>query len=183
MKTTLTLLLSILFIAFTYAQDVNDNVRFIPQSEVPKVVLERQETLFPTNFISEWQVQEIDGMQNSSNIRYIAKFEEDGRPGFSASYLPNGELIFNSEFTPSEILPTSIRLKINGDYKDYALHAAEFITFYNPKREIYMVKLLDGTRMQYAFYNTIGNKIEKDNLPDRNTLLDEIGPKMKTEML
>lgn len=59
MKSTFTLLLSILFIAFKYAQDVNDTVRLIPQSEIPKAVLESQETLFSTNFISEWQVQEM----------------------------------------------------------------------------------------------------------------------------
>ncbi len=171
MRNIFTLLLSILFIAFTYAQDVNDNVRFIPQSEVPKAVLERQEALFPTNFISEWQVQEIDGMQNASNIRYIAKFEEDGRPGFSASYLPNGMLIFNSEFTPSEIIPSSVRLKVTSDYKDYTVHATEFITFYNPKREIYMIKLLDEYRMRYAFYNTIGNEIHKEELPVEILLL------------
>ncbi len=171
MRNTFTILLSIILTATVYSQDVNDNVRFIPQSEVPKLVLERQDALFPTNFISEWQVQELDGMQNASNIRYIAKFEEDGRPGFSASYLPTGELIFNSEFTPSEILPSSVRLKVTRDYKDYIVHAAEFITFYNPKREIYMVKLLDEFRMKYAFYNTIGNEIHKENLPVEMLLL------------
>lgn len=171
MRNTFTLFLSIILTATFYAQDVNDNVRFIPQSEVPKVVLDRQNALFPTNFVSEWQVQEMDGMQNASNIRYIAKFEEDGRPGFSASYLPNGILIFNSEFMPSEIIPAEVRLKVERDYKDYTIRNADFITLYSPKREIYMVKLLEDINLQYAFYDTIGNEIPKDTLPVEILLL------------
>jgi len=164
-------LFGILLTTLIYAQDVNDNTRFVPQSEVPQLVLDRQHALFPSNFVSEWQVQEMDGMQNARNIRYIAKFEEDGRPGFSASYLPNGILIFNSEFMPSEIIPAEVRLKVTSDYKDYSVHAAEFITFYNPKREIYLIKLLDEYRMKYAFYNTIGNEIPKEDLPGEILLL------------
>ncbi|PHR13054.1 MAG: hypothetical protein COA40_05955 [Aequorivita sp.] len=171
MRKIFTLLLSIIFTTFVNSQDVNDNVRFIPQSQVPQSVLDRQEELFPTNFISEWQVQEMDGMQDAQNIRYIAKFEEDGRPGFSASYLPNGILIFNSEFMPSEIIPAEVRLKVDSDYKDYTIRHADFITFYNPKREIYMIKLLDDINVRYAFYNTAGNKIPKDSLPEEIVLL------------
>ena len=171
MRKIFTLLLSIIFTTFVNSQDVNDNVRFIPQSQVPQSVLDRQEELFPTNFISEWQVQEMDGMQDAQNIRYIAKFEEDGRPGFSASYLPNGILIFNSEFMPSEIIPAEVRLKVDSDYKDYTIRHADFITFYNPKREIYMIKLLDDINVRYAFYNTAGNKIPKDSLPEEIELL------------
>ena len=165
MRNIFTLLLSIIFTTVVTSQDVNDNIRFIPQSQVPQHVLDRQETLFPTNFVSEWRVQEMDGMQDAPNLRYIAKFEDDGRPGFSASYLPSGVLIFNSEFMPSEIIPAKVRLKIDKDYKDYSIRHAEFITFYNPKREIYMVKLLKDIGVQYVFYNTAGNEIPKDSLP------------------
>jgi hypothetical protein len=171
MRNIFTLLISILISIGIYAQDVNDNVRYIPESQVPQSVLDRQGELFPTNFVSEWQVQEMDGMQDTQNIRYIAKFEEDGRPGFSASYLPNGILIFNSEFMPSEIIPSEVRLKVDKDYKDYTIRHADFITFYNPKREIYMVKLLDDINVQYAFYNTAGNKIPKESLPEEILLL------------
>lgn len=171
MRNIFTLLISILISIGIYAQDVNDNVRYIPESQVPQSVLDRQGELFPTNFVSEWQVQEMDGMQDAQNIRYIAKFEEDGRPGFSASYLPNGILIFNSEFMPSEIIPSEVRLKVDKDYKDYTIRHADFITFYNPKREIYMVKLLDDINVQYVFYNTAGNKIPKESLPEEILLL------------
>ncbi|QQX75920.1 MULTISPECIES: hypothetical protein [Aequorivita] len=171
MRNIFSLLISILISIGIYAQDVNDNVRYIPESQVPPPVLDRQGELFPTNFVSEWQVQEMDGMQDAQNIRYIAKFEEDGRPGFSASYLPNGILIFNSEFMPSEIIPAKVRLKVEGDYKDYTIRHADFITFYNPKREIYMIKLLDDINVRYAFYNTAGNKIPKDSLPQEIVLL------------
>ncbi len=165
------LVFSLLICFITYSQDVNNNVHYVAQSEVPQPVLDRQEALFPTNFVSEWQVQEMDGMQNAENIRYIAKFEEDGRPGFSASYLPNGMLIFNSEFMPSEIIPAKVRLKIDSDYKDYTIRHADFITFYNPKREIYMIKLLDEINVNYVFYNTAGNKVPKDSLPEEILLL------------
>ena len=165
------LLLSFLISTITYSQDVNNNVRYIPESQVPQSVLDRQGELFPTNFVSEWQVQEMDGMQDAQNIGYIAKFEEDGRPGFSASHLPNGILIFNSEFMPSEIIPAEVRLKVDKDYKDYTIRHADFITFYNPKREIYMIKLLDDINVMYAFYNTAGNEIPKDSLPAEILLL------------
>ena len=171
MRNIFTLLISILISIGIYAQDVNNNVRYIPESHVPQSVLDRQGELFPTNFVSEWQVQEMDGMQDAQNIRYIAKFEEDGRPGFSASYLPNGILIINSEFMSSEIIPSEVRLKVDKDYKDYTIRHADFITFYNPKREIYMVKLLDDINVQYAFYNTAGNKIPKESLPEEILLL------------
>lgn len=166
MRNIFTLLLSIIFTTVVFSQDVTGDTHFVPQSQVPKAVLDRQKSLFPTNYISEWQVQETNGMQDAQNLRYIAKFEEDGRPGFSASYLPNGILIFNSEFMPSEIIPAEIRLKINKDYKDYTIRHADFITFYNPKREIYKVKLLREINVQYAFYNTAGNEIPQESLPE-----------------
>lgn len=171
MRNIFTLLFSIFLTTIVYPQAVNDNISFISQSKVPPVVLERQETLFPTNFVSEWQVQEIDGMQDAQNIRYIAKFEEDGRPGFSASYLPNGVLNFNTEFMPNEILPSEIRLKVDKDFKEFTIQSADFMTFYHPKREIYMVKLLRNIGIQYAFYNTAGNEIPKDALPMEILLL------------
>jgi hypothetical protein len=171
MRNIFTLLLITIITTIVYSQDVNDNVRFIPQSEVPKAVVDHQEELFPTNFVSEWQVQEVDGMQDAGNIRYIAKFEEDARPGFSASYLPNGILVFNSEFMPSEIIPAEVRLKVDSEYKDYTIQSADFITFYNPKREIYMVKILKDISMQYVFYNTVGNKIPRESLPPEMLLL------------
>ena len=62
------LLLSFLISTITYSQDVNNNVRYIPESQVPQSVLDRQGDLFPTNFVSEWQVQEMDGMQDAQNI-------------------------------------------------------------------------------------------------------------------
>ncbi|MCZ4319346.1 hypothetical protein O4H26_10110 [Aequorivita viscosa] len=165
MRNIFTLVLGLIFSISIYAQDVNDNVLFIPQSEVPKMVLDRQEALYPTNFVSQWQVQEIDGMQDAPNILYYAKFEEDGRPGFSAAYLPNGMLVFHSEFTPAEIIPATVRLKIEQNYKRFEVHSAEFISLYSPKREIYLLKLLDGNQMQFVFYDTVGNEIEKRDLP------------------
>ncbi len=171
MRTIFTLMLGIFTFISTVGQDVNDEVRFIPQSQVPPAVIDRQQELFPTNYISEWQVQEMNGMQDAQHIRYIAKFEEDGRPGFSASYLLDGTLIFNSEFMPSEIIPAEIRLKINSEFKDYSIHNGQFITFYNPKREIYLLKLLNDINVQYAFYNTSGNKIPEDSLPPEILLL------------
>jgi len=171
MRNITTLLLCIIFTTVFYSQDVNDNIRFVSQSQVPQPVVDRQKSLFPTNFVSEWEVQQMDGMQDAHTLRYIAKFEEDGRPGFSASYLPNGILIFNSEFMPSEIIPAEVRLKIDRDYPDYKIHNAEFITFYNPKREIYKVKLLREINLQYKFFNTAGNEIPVESLPEEMLFL------------
>lgn len=150
---------------FAFSQNLNHNIHGISQSEVPKPIIKQQEKLFTTNFISKWQVQEIDGMEDAPNMRYIANFEEDGRPGFSASYLPNGLLLFTNEFMPKEIIPDEVKLKTKQDYKDFTIQSADFITFYNPEREIYMVQLLLDNGMQYAFYDTAGNEIDKNNLP------------------
>ncbi|MDN3724022.1 hypothetical protein QRD02_06480 [Aequorivita sp. SDUM287046] len=165
MRKIYTLLLFLLFSAVLPAQNVKNNTQFIPQSEVPLPVLERQKSVFPTNFVSEWQVQKINEMQDAPNLRYIAKFEEDGRPGFSASYFPDGLLLYHSEFIPGEIIPAPVRLKIEENYKDFTIHNSEFISLYYPQREIYLVKLMDDMQMQYVFYDTNGNEIDKNNLP------------------
>lgn len=163
--------ISTLFLFFTltlfsaYAQHANTSKHFISESQVPQAVIMKQSELFPTNFVAEWEVQELNEMQDAPDIRYIAKFEEDNRSGFSASYLPGGLLIFHTEFMTAAIVPGEVRLKVNSKYKDFDIQSAEFISFYNPKREIYLVKLLNGSLMQYAFYDTNGNEIPKPNLP------------------
>ncbi len=172
MRTIFTLLLVIYFThPPIYSQNIKGRLQFVPESEVPITVVSQQERLFPTNYVYEWQVQEMDRMQNAPTLRYIAIFEEDGRPGFSASYLPDGFLIFNSEFMPSENILSVVRLKINRNYKDYTIHAAEFVTLHNPKREIYLIKLLENTRQQHVFFDTLGNEIGKQSLPVEVLLL------------
>ncbi|MAP80926.1 MAG: hypothetical protein CL526_07535 [Aequorivita sp.] len=171
MRKIFTIVFSLFFTGVTLGQDVNDTTRFIPESEVPKVILNQQDILYPSNFVSEWEVQELDGMHDAPNILYFAKFEEDGRPGFSAAYLPNGTLVFHSEFTPAEIIPSTVRLKVDQDYKDFEIHSAKFISLYNPERELYLVKLLAGNQMKFVFYNTVGNEIDKIELPAEILLL------------
>lgn len=154
-----------------FSQVVNSNTHFISESEVPKPVIQIQKELFPTNFVSEWNVQKFDKMQDASNIRYIANFKEDGRSGFSASYLPEGLLLFKTEFIPNEILSEEIKVELQKEYKGFTVESANFITLYNPKREVYMIRLLHNAEMQYAFYDTEGNSIQRDNLPPEMLLL------------
>lgn len=166
MKSIFTLLLVLTLNLFSvYAQDVNTSKHFISESKVPQAVIMKQSELFPTNFVTEWEVQELNEMQDAPDIRYIANFEEDNRSGFSASYLPGGLLIFYTEFMPAEIIPSEVRLKVVSEYQDFIIQSADFISFYNPEREIYLVKLLNGALLQYAFYDTVGNEIPQANLP------------------
>lgn len=166
MKSIFTLfLLNTLILFSANAQDLNTSKHFIAESKVPQAVILKQRELFPSNFVTEWEVQELNKMQDAPNIRYIAKFEKDNRSGFSASYLPEGLLIFHTEFMPAEIIPAEVRLKVRSEYKDFLIQSADFISLRNPKREIYLVKLLNSSLMQFAFYDTVGNEIPKSNLP------------------
>ncbi|WP_133240818.1 hypothetical protein [Marixanthomonas spongiae] len=171
-NTTLLIILLVCFPLFAKAQDVNRNQPTIAESDVPQAVLSNQDTLFPGGFISEWQLQKGFDATDDKVVRYISIFEEDGRPGSSASYLPNGTLIFHSEFMLAETIPETVRLKLQFDYKDYDVERADFITLYAPKREIYRIHLRKNTAVLHTYYDINGNQIPKETLPVELILFD-----------
>ncbi len=146
------------------AQRLTKNIQFIPESEVPAVVIQRQRELFPSDIVSQWQVQRTTGV-NTANLRYIANLEKDGRPGFSVSYLPEAILLFTREIIPDEIIPNAVRLKVKKKYPKFNIEPSDFITLPSPHREIYIVKLRDDNRLLYVFYDTTGTEIDKKDLP------------------
>ena len=163
--TTLFILLLLFFPFFTKAQDVNLSQPTISEAEVPQAVLINQDTLFPGDYISEWQLQKGFDATDDSNVRYISKFEKNGTSGSSASYLADGTLIFHSEYMQAGELPETVRLKLQFDQKDFQIEYADFITVYVPKREIYRVHLRKDAAVKHAFYDINGNKIQEKALP------------------
>lgn len=131
-----------------------------------------QDTLFPGGFISEWQLQKGFDATDDKAVRYISKFEQEGNPGSSASYLPNGTLIFHSEYMQAENIPETVRLKLQFDYKDFEVDYADFVTVYVPKREIYRVHLRKDIAVKHAFYDINGNQIPEESLPVEIILFD-----------
>tara|TARA_R100001369_G_scaffold54031_2_gene80888 strand:+ start:478 stop:1002 length:525 start_codon:yes stop_codon:yes gene_type:complete len=171
-NSTLLIILLLFFPLFTKAQDVNLSQPTIAESEVPQAVLTNQDTLFPGGFISEWQLQKGFDAADDKAVRYISKFEEDGNPGSSASYLTDGTLIFHSEYMEAGTIPETVRLKLQFDYKDFDVKYADFITVYFPEREIYRVHLRKDTSVKHAFYDINGNEIPEKALPIEIILFD-----------
>jgi len=157
---------------FIHAQNVNLDQPTIAESDVPQEVLTNQDTLFPGGFISEWQLQKGFKATDTTAVRYISKFEQKGNPGSSASYLPDGTLIFHSEYMQAESIPETVRLKLQFDYKNFEVDYADFITVYLPKREIYRIRLRDQTALKHAFYDINGNQIPEKSLPIEIVLFD-----------
>ena len=147
------------------AQNVNKNIRFVPESEVPAPVLENQKMFFPGSFVTAWQLHQLDQLDRQNRVRYHAKYEKDGRPGYTATYLPSGLLVFNSKFITKENIPQEVLTEIDRQAADFEVKETNLITVYNPKRQFFMIKLLHGPQSQYLFFNSNGQKVEKENLP------------------
>ncbi len=173
MRTNITFLL--LFLVFSLplmAQQPDAHLQYIPESEVPSIVVENQRTLFPTKIVSQWQVESRSRFDDKG-IRYVANFEVDGKTGFSASYLEDGLLLFTREIISKEIIPESIRLQVKQEFPKFELQVSDLIAIPSPPTEIYMIKLRDHNLLQTAFFDVTGVKIEKKNLPPEIVFLME----------
>ena len=143
----------------------------ISENEVPQQVLDNQLQLFPNSFVDGWEIQQGFEATEDNTIRYISKFHKSGRPGFTASYLPNGLLIFQSAFMTTDNIPETVRLKLQANFNKFDIMSANFISLFNPKREIYQVKIRDDARAQYIYYDINGKLIEENALPPEIILL------------
>ncbi|WP_026450102.1 hypothetical protein [Aequorivita capsosiphonis] len=164
MKYITSFVLSIFLISISHSQVITDNVRDVSEREVPRAVKENQKSFFPLKFNTNWQAISISEVIDPKSLRYVAKFEDGDRSGFTASYLPSGLLIFNSEFMPAKIIPLDIRLDIAKEFEKFSIESAVFITFYKPNRKIYMVKLLRDTGFFYVYYNADGIKLPETTI-------------------
>jgi hypothetical protein len=165
MKYLYTFFCAALISFFGWAQDIPIERPTIPEAEVPQAVLDNQIYFFPNAIVTEWQKQEGFDANEEDAVRYISSFRRDGRAGFSASYLPTGELIFQSQYMPPENIPETVRLKVQYDYKDYEVDHANFLTVYSPKREIYEVRVRDRALVRQAYYDVNGVRIDENTLP------------------
>lgn len=165
MRSIFTLLILLFSFLSTFSQEVSKYIESVTGEDVPFEVLENQQQLFPFNFVSEWQFQKKDRSTDSPILRFISTINKDGDSNLLASYLSNGQLLFTSEFILPETVPENIRLDIKKKNPKFKIQAADFITFAIPKKEIYFVKLLDNTMLQYVFYDSLGNEIDKKDLP------------------
>lgn len=165
MRITITLFILLCFFLPSFGQEISKNIELIAEADVPFEILERQHQLFPFTLVSKWQVQKKDRGADSPNLRFIGMIEKDGNSNLSASYLPNGVLLFTSESILSETIPDNILLDIKKENPKFKIKASDLITLTLPKKEIYLVKLLDNNLLQYVFYDTSGKEMEKNNLP------------------
>lgn len=161
---TITLLIVFLSVFSVHSQEVSKNIQIISEEDVPFQVLELQQELYPFNLVSEWQLHRESRNMDSAPLRYIGTIATDGNSKSSASYSENGLLLFMSEITPLTI-PQEIDLDIKKKHPDFKIQTAELVTLAHPKKEIYWINLINEGMLQYVFYDSYGNEIEKQDLP------------------
>ncbi|MAZ73833.1 MAG: hypothetical protein CMC70_11885 [Flavobacteriaceae bacterium] len=157
----------LLFVVAMKAQETPLNNNPIPTSEVPELVRKSQETNFPYGYVREWSIDRGLTAGDDVPVRYMSTFSESGSTNnHFATYLPNGMLFYHSEFMQPDLLPSNILQQTRTEFDSYEVEHADFITMYNPKREIYRVKVRDQALVQMAYYTVDGIKIPKKDLPE-----------------
>ncbi|RDK87296.1 hypothetical protein [Marinirhabdus gelatinilytica] len=163
----ITLLVFTLFSISCFSQDLPRETSAISTNEVPQNVRDSQELNFPNSYVREWHVDRGLTATDSVPERYMSKFSFDGGTSNQfATYLPNGMLFFHSKFLQDDEIPSNILMKTRAEYDKFEIQHADFITLYNPKRQLYKVKLRDQTRIQNAYYTVDAISIPKKNLPE-----------------
>ncbi len=143
-----------------------ENTR-ISTTEVPEPVQTSQEANFPNGFVKSWSVNRGLTAGDDVPIRYTATYSNSGETTSDmATYLPNGMLFHTSKFMQPDLIPSKITLKTRSEFRDFEIEHADLITMYNPKREIYRVKIRDQARVQMVYYTIDGIQIPKKNLPE-----------------
>ncbi len=156
----------LLFVFTINAQETPLENNLIPTEEVPEIVRQSQEKNFPLAYVREWSIDRGLTAGDDEPVRYMSTFSETGGTrNNAATYLPNGMLFYHSVFFEPNNIPSNIILKTRAEFDDFEVEHADFITLYNPKREIYRVKLRDQARVRMSYYTVDGIKIPKKDLP------------------
>lgn len=160
--------LLLLLCSFAVLSQVSDRANeYISASEVPELVKKSHEANFPNTFIKEWYVDRGLSAVDKKPVRYRTEFSDTGNSNTRfATYLPNGDLFYHTKFYQPNNIPSSIVLKTRSEFNNYEMEYAEFITMYNPKREIYRVKLRDQSLVQMVYYSIDGIRIPESQLPE-----------------
>ncbi|MAY53251.1 MAG: hypothetical protein CMC75_08330 [Flavobacteriaceae bacterium] len=167
MKKITFLLLSLIITVSLTAQDASLEFDPIATAEVPSEVIMSHNTNFPNGFVRSWAVNR--GLSATDRIpeRYQAVFSDGGGTNsHTATYLPNGMLFFHSEFLDPDNIPSEILLQTRSEFDDSEVEHVHFITMFNPKREIYRVKVRDQALVEMVYYTVNGMKIPKNELPE-----------------
>ena len=162
---TITLLIILIFFLAGYSQEVSKNIHIISEDDVPFEILETQEELYPFHLVSEWQLHRENRNIDSAPLRYIGTIAKDGNSKSSASYSPDGTLLFKSEIILPVAIPQDIKLDIKKKHPKFKIQSAELITLTFPMKEIYWINLLNEGMLQYVFYDASSKEIEKKDLP------------------
>lgn len=164
----ITLLLScMLYSLVNFAQlPTVENTR-ISTAEVPEIVRASQETNYPTGFVKSWSVDRGLTAGDDEPVRYQAIFSTSGETNSNfATYLPNGMLFYTSQFLQPNLIPSKIIIKTRSEYDAYEIEHADLITLYEPKREVYRLKIRDQARVKMVYYTMDGMPIPRKNLPE-----------------
>ncbi|WP_432411049.1 hypothetical protein [Rasiella sp. SM2506] len=157
----------LLFICTIKAQETLLENDPIPNAEVPELVRKSQEANFPSSYVRAWSIDRGVTAGDDKPVSYRATFSDTGGTNSEyATYLPNGMLFFHSQFLESNTIPSNIILQTRSEFDMYEIEHADFITMYNPKREIYRVKVRDQALVQMVYYTVDGIKIPKQDLPE-----------------
>jgi hypothetical protein len=167
MKNITILLISLFTFSLVQAQETPTESNPIPSAEVPELVRKSQETNFPYGYVREWSIDRGLTAGDDAPVRYMATFSETGGTrNHSATYLPNGMLFYHSAFLQPNNIPSEILMQTRTDFDSYEVEHVNLITMYNPKRQIYRVKVRDQALVQMAYYTIDGVKIPKKDLPE-----------------
>ena len=164
----ITLLLCSLYIAgIMTAQETPLNNDPIPEAEVPQVVLASQKANFPDGYVNEWFIDRGLTAGDDAPVRYISQFGDSFSTNTHfATYLPNGMLFYDAKFLETAIIPSDIMIQVRKAFDDYEVENARLFTLYEPKRQIYQVKLRNQAYIQMAYYSIDGRPIPKKELPE-----------------
>lgn len=157
-----------LLIGFTtLSQEAIREPEYISEAEVPDLVKRSHDMNFPNSFIKDWFVDRGLRAGDTKAVYFRSEFSNDGNTNSRfATYLPNGVLFYQSQFYKANNIPSPIVIQTRAEYNGYEIEHADFITLYNPKREIYRVKLRDRALVQMAYFTIDGIPIPKNDLPE-----------------
>ncbi|WP_339831821.1 hypothetical protein [uncultured Altibacter sp.] len=149
------------------AQETPLNNAPVPEAEVPQVVRTSQKANFPDGYVSSWFIDRGLTAGDDAPVRYISQFGDSFSTNTHfATYLPNGMLFYDAKFLEAAIIPSDIMLQVRKAYDDYEVVHAKLFTLYEPKRQIYQVKLRNQAYIQMAYYTIDGRPIPKKELPE-----------------
>jgi hypothetical protein len=166
MKNTIYITIVTLFLyTSVLAQYSNIKRTILTTDEVPKEVQLSHQRQFNDGFVTGWKLHKRNVERPGDVEHYMAAFKKQGRLGNYAYYTQTGELLAYSLFVDGKDLPGNIREYCLRNFNTSSVKSAELIDLENPQRFIYRVRLNAGGSLNYLYFDSNGNKIDKFKLP------------------